>query len=59
MPPRTSLRDASADRPQEDGAVAARASISWAVFTSRQRWKVEITPTPAFTAPSPRGNTQP
>jgi len=44
---------------QVGGAMATKASIKWDVCTDFQPWKVDRSPTPTLTVPSPTGKIQP
>src|SRR3954452_2323973 len=58
-PPVGGPHDASGERPQYSGAVAANSVIRCEVFTCFQSRNVDSSPTPTFTVPSPTGKIQP
>src|ERR1700712_4747567 len=58
-PPVGGPHDVSGEIPHLAGAVATNASMRWDVLTSFHPWKVESSPTPTFTVPSPPGKIHP
>ncbi|CAB4861060.1 unannotated protein [freshwater metagenome] len=59
FPPVTGPSAVSAESPQYEGATSTNVSINLLVFMSFQPEKVDSSPTPTFTRPSPRGKIQP
>src|SRR5262249_24835789 len=59
LPPVGGPHDVSGPMPQRGGAVAVKASMRSLVFTDFQPAKVDSSPTPTFTVPSPTGKTHP
>src|SRR5581483_1711655 len=58
-PPVGAPHDVSGESPQLEGAPSTKASMIWLVLTAFHWLNVDSRPTPTFTRPSPRGNTQP
>src|SRR5579862_2488028 len=59
FPPVGGPHSVVSDRPHDAGAHSRKAFMSWVVLAPFQRPSTERMPTPAFTRPSPMGNTQP
>src|SRR5580698_11504730 len=59
FPPVGGPHSVDVDSSHDFGAQSMKASMSWVVLAPFQRPSTDSRPTPAFTRPSPMGNTQP